>query len=47
MGCATAEKGERLETTMSRADERMFADKREYCASLENERRATQAARLD
>ena len=47
MGCATAEKGERLENTVSRADERMFADKREYYASLENERRTTQAARLD
>lgn len=47
MGCATAKKGERLEATVSRADDRMFADKREFYATAEHDRRTTQAARLD
>ena len=47
MGCATAEKGERLEATVGRADERMFADKREYYTTRDHDRRTTQAAGLD
>jgi len=31
-GCATAQKGDRLETTVSQADERMLTAKREYYA---------------
>jgi diguanylate cyclase (GGDEF)-like protein len=47
MGCATSKEGERLEATVGRADDRMFADKREFYASGENDRRTTQAANLD
>jgi len=42
MGCATAQKGERLETTVSQADERMMVDKREYYAAASGrDRRGT------
>jgi diguanylate cyclase (GGDEF)-like protein len=41
MGCATARQGERLETTVSKADEHMMAAKREFYAGAGVERRAT------
>ena len=47
MGCATSKKGERLEATVGRADNRMFADKREFYATAELDRRTTQSANLD
>jgi len=47
MGCATSKEGERLEATVGRADDRMFAEKREFYASGENDRRTTQSANLD
>ena len=46
MGCATAQKGERLETTVSQADERMMIDKREYYAAGGRDRRGTRPADL-
>jgi len=46
MGCATAQKGERLETTVTRADERMFAAKREFYAAIGRDRRTTQPGGL-
>jgi diguanylate cyclase (GGDEF)-like protein len=47
MGCATARKGERFETTVSRADEAMFEDKREFYANSGFDRRTTRPALLD
>ena len=47
MGCATAQKGERLEATVSQADERMLVAKREFYAASGVDRRATQAGPLD
>ena len=41
MGCATAQKGERLEATVSQADDRMMSAKREFYASSGFDRRAT------
>ncbi len=46
MGCATARKGERLEATVSHADERMFAAKREFYAASGRDRRTTQPGGL-
>ncbi len=45
MGCATAQAGERLEATVSRADERMFAAKRDFYTQSGMDRR-TRAAPL-
>ncbi|MEP6875755.1 MAG: diguanylate cyclase [Burkholderiales bacterium] len=42
MGCATAQKGERLETTVSQADERMLLAKREFYAADGVDRRVSQ-----
>jgi diguanylate cyclase (GGDEF)-like protein len=39
IGCATGREGERLEAVVHRADERMYADKREYYASGRYDRR--------
>jgi hypothetical protein len=47
MGCATAHKGDRLEATVSRADERMFEDKRDFYARAGIDRRTTRPASLD
>lgn len=47
MGCATARRGERLEATMSRADERMFEDKRDFYLRAGIERRTTRPVPLD
>jgi hypothetical protein len=47
MGCATAQKGDRLEATVSLADERMLVAKREFYAASGLDRRTTQAAPLD
>ncbi len=47
MGCATAEKGERLEATVNRADDRMFIDKRGHYAAEAHDRRTTQSGQLD
>jgi len=47
MGCATAQKGDRLETTVSLADERMMMDKREFYAASGLDRRLTQPGPLD
>jgi diguanylate cyclase (GGDEF)-like protein len=47
MGCATARRGERLEATMSRADERMFEDKRDFYLRAGIDRRTTRPATLD
>jgi len=41
MGCATAKKGERLEATVSQADDRMMSAKREFYAGSGLDRRAT------
>jgi len=46
MGCATAQQGERLETTVSRADDRMMAAKREFYVGAGVDRRATQSGGL-
>ncbi|HEY9237714.1 MAG TPA: sensor domain-containing diguanylate cyclase [Burkholderiaceae bacterium] len=43
MGCATAQAGERLEATMSRADERMFAAKRDFYTQSGMDRRTRPA----
>ncbi len=43
MGCATAQEGERLEATVSRADERMFENKREFYMSSGFDRRTRPA----
>jgi len=43
MGFATAQKGERLEATVSRADERMFENKREFYTSSGLDRRTRPA----
>ncbi|MES3013862.1 MAG: sensor domain-containing diguanylate cyclase [Pseudomonadota bacterium] len=43
MGCATAQKGERLEATVSRADERMFDNKHEFYMSSGLDRRTRPA----
>jgi len=45
-GCATAQKGDRLETTVSQADERMLSAKREYYAATGVDRRVTLAGGL-
>jgi diguanylate cyclase (GGDEF)-like protein len=47
MGCATAQKGDRLEATVSLADERMLVAKREFYTASGLDRRTTQAAPLD
>jgi diguanylate cyclase (GGDEF)-like protein len=47
MGCATAQKGDRLEATVSLADERMMLDKREFYAATGLDRRLTQPGPLD
>ena len=44
MGCASARRGERLEATVSRADERMFEAKRAFYTSSGLDRRVTRAA---
>jgi diguanylate cyclase (GGDEF)-like protein len=44
MGCATAHAGERLEATMSRADERMFEAKRDFYTASGLDRRVTRPA---
>ena len=41
IGAATGSEGERLEGAIHRADQRMYADKREYYATLGNDRRNT------
>ena len=41
MGCATSRPGERLEATVSRADEQMFVAKREFYAATGYDRRGT------
>jgi diguanylate cyclase (GGDEF)-like protein len=46
MGCATGHPGERLEATVSRADERMFEAKRDFYTSSGLDRRVTRAAPL-
>ena len=46
MGCATAQAGERLETTMSRADKRMFEAKRRFYKDTGLDRRVTGPAPL-
>ena len=46
MGCAASGPGERLEAAVSRADERMFAAKRDFYASIGHDRRATQPGAL-
>jgi len=46
MGCAASVAGERLELTVSRADERMFAAKRDFYAALGHDRRITQQGGL-
>ena len=46
MGCATAPQSERLETTVSRADERMFVAKREFYAGVGHDRRVTEPGGL-
>jgi diguanylate cyclase (GGDEF)-like protein len=43
LGCATAQKGERLETTVSNADERMFRAKHEFYAKSGFDRRTRPA----
>jgi diguanylate cyclase (GGDEF)-like protein len=47
MGCATAQKGERLEVTVSQADERMMDAKREFYTATGLDRRITHPAPLD
>ncbi len=47
MGCATAQRGERLEATVSQADERMLIAKREFYAAPGLDRRTTQSAPLE
>ena len=47
MGCATAHPGERLETAMSRADERMFEAKRDFYIAAGLDRRVTRPAPFD
>jgi len=47
MGCATAHKGDRLETTVSQADDRMMQAKREFYAASGVDRRLTQPGSLD
>jgi diguanylate cyclase (GGDEF)-like protein len=46
MGCATAQKGERLESTVTRADEQMYLAKREFYSSSGFDRRTTQPGGL-
>jgi len=46
MGCATAQKGDRLEATVTQADERMLDAKREFYASSGFDRRTTQHSTL-
>jgi diguanylate cyclase (GGDEF)-like protein len=46
MGCATARKGERLEATMSLADDRMYAAKRAFYAGAGHDRRVSQLGDL-
>jgi diguanylate cyclase (GGDEF)-like protein len=46
MGCATAHQGERLETTVTLADERMMAAKRAFYAAAGYDRRASQRGQL-
>jgi diguanylate cyclase (GGDEF)-like protein len=46
MGCATAQKGDRLEATVSRADERMFENKRDFYTHAGLDRRVTRPAPL-
>jgi len=46
MGCATGHPGERLEATVTRADERMFEAKRNFYTSSGLDRRVTRAAPL-
>ena len=45
-GCATAQKGERLEATVTLADERMLSAKREFYATHGFDRRVTQSGPL-
>jgi diguanylate cyclase (GGDEF)-like protein len=40
MGCATAQRGDRLEAVVSLADERMMVDKREFYAASGYDRRS-------
>jgi hypothetical protein len=47
MGCASALRAERLETTVSRADERMFEAKRAFYARCGHDRRNTSPADLE
>ena len=47
MGCATAQKGDRLEATVSRADERMFENKRDFYTQAGLDRRVTRPTPLD
>ena len=47
MGCATAQKGDRLEATVTQADERMLDAKREFYAASGLDRRLTQPGPLD
>jgi diguanylate cyclase (GGDEF)-like protein len=46
LGCATAHEGERLETTVTRADERMFVAKRDFYTKSGYDRRVTRPAEL-
>jgi diguanylate cyclase (GGDEF)-like protein len=46
MGCATAQKGERMELTVSRADEQMYIAKRDFYSASGFDRRVTQAGNL-
>ena len=46
MGCATARQGERLEATVTQADEQMMRVKREFYASSGFDRRASQHGHL-
>ncbi|MED5621583.1 sensor domain-containing diguanylate cyclase [Ideonella sp. BN130291] len=43
IGVATAQEGDRLESVVHRADERMYADKRAYYVRQDKDRRATNA----
>ena len=47
MGCATAQKGDRLEATVSQADEQMMNNKHEFYASSGLDRRVTRPATLE
>jgi len=47
MGYAVGQRGERLEATVSRADEQMLVDKREFYASSGHDRRVTRPDDLD